>query len=72
MFMNALNSVVNFPLYCISGRVFREQLASLLRCPGYKDGKKVKKALSTSAVTLSSAVSSSSISAASNAEKTRM
>ena len=70
MFKNALNSVVNFPLYCISGRVFREQLASLLRCPGYKDGKKIKKALPTSAVTLSSAVGSSSISAAS--EKNRM
>ena len=53
MFMNALNSVVNFPLYCISGSVFREQLASLLRCPGYKDGKKIRK--TTSAGTLSGA-----------------
>ena len=70
MFMNALNSVANFPLYCVSDRVFREHLASLLRCPGYKDGK--KKALSTSALTLSSALSPGSTSTADNAEKTRM
>ena len=66
MFMNALNSVVNFPLYCVSDRVFREHLASLLRCP------RKKQPLSTSALTLSSALKPGSTSTADNTETTRM